>query len=105
MYKFNKAVPCKNLVTLLENMLTNRRYLVFMSCKGSKWRTANNGLPQGSVLVPIIFKLYLHDIPKAKGLKFQYADDIAIVHQIRELKVRNNTLNDDPAILSDYFYK
>jgi len=71
MYKFSKAIPCKNLVTLLENMLTNRRYQVFMGCKGSKWRTANNGLPQGSVLAPTLFNLYLHDIPKTKGLMFQ----------------------------------
>ena len=44
MYKFSKAIPCRNLVTLLENIPTNRRYQVFISCKGSKWRTANNGL-------------------------------------------------------------
>jgi hypothetical protein len=46
MYKFRKAIPCKNLVTLLENMLANRRYQVFMRCKGSKWHTAKNGLLQ-----------------------------------------------------------
>ncbi|KAL4119302.1 hypothetical protein QTP88_012127 [Uroleucon formosanum] len=49
--------------------------------------------------------LYLHDIPKTKGLMFQYADDIAIVHQSRELKDGSNTLNDDLATLGDYFYK
>ncbi|KAF0749652.1 Uncharacterized protein FWK35_00024378 [Aphis craccivora] len=105
MYKFSKAIPCKNLVTLLDNMLTNRRYQVFMGCKGSKWRTANNDLPQASVLAPTLFNLYLHDIPKTKGLVFQYADDIAIVHQSRELKYGSNTLNDDLATLGDYFYK
>jgi hypothetical protein len=31
---------------------------------------------------------------KAKGLKFQYADNIAIVHQNKELTNGNNTLND-----------
>lgn len=86
-------------------MLTKRRYHVFMGCKRSKWRTANNGLPQGSVLAPVLFNLYLHDIPKTKGLEFQYADDIAIVHQSRELKDSSNTLNEDLATLSDYSYK
>lgn len=40
--KFSIAVPSKNLVTLLENMLTNRHYQVFMGRKGSKWCRANN---------------------------------------------------------------
>lgn len=105
MYKCSKAIPCKILVTLLENMLTNRRYQVFMSCKESKWLTANNSLPQVSVLAPTLFNLYLHDIPITKTLMFQHADDIAIVHQSKKLKDGNNTLNADLATLDDYFYK
>jgi len=72
-----------------------------MGCKRSKWRTANNGLPQGLVLAPTLFNLYLHDIPKTKKLKFQYADNIAIGRQSRELKDGSNTFNDDLATLSD----
>lgn len=86
-------------------MLTNRRYQVFMSCKESKWGTANNGLPQGSVLAPTLFNQYIHGIPKTKGLMFLYADDIAIVHQSRELKDWSNTLNYHLATLGDYFDK
>lgn len=58
-----------------------------------------------SLLEPTLFNLYLHDIPKTKGLMFQYADDIAIVHQNRELKDGSSTLNDDLATLGNYFYK
>lgn len=38
----------------------------------------NNGLPQGSVLAPLLFNLYVHDMPKTKSYKFQYADDTAL---------------------------
>lgn len=82
MYKLTKIINCRNTVELINNMLTNRLLRVFLDSKGSRWRKMNDGLPQGSVLAPTLFNLYMSDLPKTEGIIFQFADDIAIAYTI-----------------------
>jgi hypothetical protein len=42
--KFMLVVPCAKLTKLLNNMLSNRFFQVFLSDKSSRWRRLNNGL-------------------------------------------------------------
>lgn len=63
----------------------------------------NNELPQGSVLVPILFNLYIHSVPNTEEFKFQSTDDIA--HQSRDLKDGNVILTKDLKLMNTYFRK
>ena len=57
--KLFNTIPCGKIVGLIdgeivgliENMLSDRRFRVFAGEISSKSRTFNNGLPQGSVIV------------------------------------------------------
>jgi hypothetical protein len=62
-------------------MLSNRFFQVFLGDKSSRWRRLNNGIAQGSVLAPLLFSLYLSDIPSTLSNQYQYADDIALTYQ------------------------
>lgn len=73
----------------------NRCFQVFLGNKDSSWHTVINGLSQGSVLAPTLLNLYIHDLPRTKGLKFQHADDISIAYQSTDLEEGGKTLIED----------
>jgi hypothetical protein len=71
--------------------------------KSSRWRRLNNGLPQGSVLAPILFNLYMSDIPITVSEQFQYADDIALTFQANSFAECETTLEADHDKLDEFF--
>lgn len=58
----------------------------------------------GSVLASTLLNLNIHDLPKTKGLKFQYADDIAIAYQITDLEEGEKAFTEDPITIKKYFF-
>ena len=101
--KLYKTLKCSQTVKLIEEMLSNRKFRVFLGEKSSKIQTLNNGLPRGAVLSPLLFNLYTQDIPNTNSRKFIYADDIAIATQDEHFQNLNTTLSEDVKILYDFF--
>ena len=61
-------------------MLSNRSYAVHKSDgQRSRLRRMKNGVPQGSVLSPMLFNIYISDLPETSSRKYGYADDLAIL--------------------------
>jgi hypothetical protein len=97
MLKFMNAVLCSKLCSLLDNVLVNRYFHVFLSDKNSRWRRLNNGLPQGSVLVPILFNLYMSDIPLKEQTTTHHIVECSPLRQFKGGLVTLN-LADDTAV-------
>lgn len=66
-YKFLRVIPCKLITQLLNNILNDRTFQVIIGTNVSSSKKLKNGLPQGSVLSPHLFSLYIADMPAIKS--------------------------------------
>lgn len=65
---------------LLENYLHGRRQCVKIGRTYSDFTTITAGVPQGSILSPLLFNIYVNDLSSHIALPlFQYADDTLIL--------------------------
>ena len=85
-------------------MLSNRRFFVTLNGSNSRWRRQKNGLPQGSVLAPLLFNIYTNDQPIHPGTKsYLYADDLCIASQKQSFEDVEKALGDALAGLAPYY--
>lgn len=79
LYKIKKALP-HHFYQILQSYLGNRKFMVKQSEEVTPLYDINSGVPQGSVLGPVLYLLHTSDLPVAKDtLVATFADDTAIL--------------------------
>ena len=91
-------------ITWFESYLSNRRFQVNIKNKYSNVANINCGVPQGSILGPLLFLLYVNDMPQAVDCKlFLYAVDSCLVYQHRDAKAIETKLNNNFSSVCNWF--
>ena len=77
-----------NVLILVENFLSGRYQRVVLDGQNSEWAEIAAGVPQGSILGPLFFLVYINDLPEGIVSKLKiFADDSSlfsiILDQIR----------------------
>ena len=91
-------------ITWFESYLSNRRFQVNIKNKYSNVANINCGVPQGSILGPLLFLLYVNDMPQAVDCElFLYADDSCLVYQHRDAKAIETKLNNNFSSVCNWF--
>jgi Reverse transcriptase (RNA-dependent DNA polymerase) len=84
---WNEGLLCKLIDTMLparyvhliKSYLTNRSFVVNVKNENSSVRPIAAGVPQGSILGPVLFNIFINDIPKPCNAEIGiYADDTVI---------------------------
>ena len=67
--------------------------------------TLKYGVPQGSILGPLLFLLYVNDLPQSlsDAGSYLYADDTCIFYQHEDVKKIENVLNKEFSSLCQWF--
>lgn len=89
----------------LESYMTGRHQTVVIDNHVSTQQPITMGIPQGSVLGPILFSLYVNDIPDylVEAQAIMYADDTALVVTAKSQAQAEGILNGELKSINNWF--
>lgn len=80
LYRLSKLGFNQEFTQLISSFLKDRKLRIKINNYTSDAKPCHIGLPQGSILSPLLFILYIRDmLSEIDGLKLQYADDCSII--------------------------
>ena len=96
MVKLKSYGICGELFTWLENYLFNRQQKVFLNSAYSQLGSNSAGVPQGSILGPLLFLIYINDIADVLESSARlFADDTSLLKSSSSCLEIQTVLNRD----------
>ena len=95
-----------NLLLLLTDYLSQRMQRVAINGQFSNWAFIKSGVPQGSVLGPLLFLIYINDLEA--DLKCQvkfFADDTSIFSIVEDPVITASDLNNDLNLITEWAHQ
>ena len=90
--KLLRLLPDKHMVRIIIKLVQNRSFMLTIGdSKQSRLGRLPNGLPQRSILGPLLFNICAYNLPSMTFQKYAYADDLALLYASRDWKAVANT--------------
>ena len=100
-FKLEKLGLRGKLLTWIKDFLTDWRSCCSVRGERSAWCSVGSGVPQGTVLGPMLFLAYINDLPECIRSKIKlFADDAKLYRNIKE-KEDHKILQEDLDNYSD----
>ena len=95
----------KTSIDLLTSYLSHRKQQIKVGSSVSSWAHIIKGVPQGSILGPLLFNVFINDIFYFihKGTLYNYADDNTLSYCTSNFDELVNVLQEESNILIDWF--
>ena len=91
------------LITLIKDFLSCRKQRVVLNGQHSWWVDVKAGVPQGSTLGPLLFLIYINDLPNGLNSNAKlFADDTSLFSVVHNITDSANLLNSDLSKINEW---
>ena len=95
-YKLKQKDISSNLLETLTDFLKDRKQRVALNGQNSSWANIEAGVPQGSILVPLLFLIYINHLPDNISTNVKlFADDTSLFSVVHNIATSSCDLNYD----------
>ena len=99
-YKLQQNGVTGNCLSFFKNYLINRNYRVALNGCFSDYYTAESGVPQGSVLGPLLFLIYINDLEMGIKSNIKFFADDSMIYSISDDPISTSRdLNHDLSVI------
>ena len=106
LFKLKQNGILDDLLNILSDFLKNTKQRVTHNGQSSSWTNVNAGVPQGSILGPLLFLIYINDLSDGLSSNAKlFADDTSLFSVVHDINTSAAELNSDLNKINDWAFQ
>ena len=102
-FKLKRCGVSGNLLALIKSFLKDRRQRTVLKGQSSSWGDISAGVPQGSILGPLFFLVYINDLTEDLKCNVKlFADDTSLFTVVQDSDSAANDMNHDLELIRQW---